>query len=207
MPETSMDWKTLLDGWEREILQYLRENENWRLHDRGSEAIERNSLRYPGADDAQIQALETRLGINLPPSYAAFLRETNGWIQIGMDVQDGRLYPTDEVGWFKDTNPDSLTNWVMGVFLPSGGFPQVPDAVYFIYGSEQDCAALRTEYLATALAISEEAESAIYLLNPQVITPEGEWEAWLFGYHLPGAYRYRSFWDLMQAEYQRTIPR
>jgi hypothetical protein len=39
---------------------------------------------------------------------------------------------------------------------------------------------LRVEYLESALEISDEGDSAIYVLNPKVVTPAGEWEAWLF---------------------------
>ena len=46
------------------------------------------------------------------------------------------------------------------------------------------------------------SDSAIYLLNPKVVTPDGEWEAWFFANWLPGAARYRSFVELMQAEYR-----
>ena len=52
------------------------------------------------------------------------------------------------------------------------------------------------------LEISDESDSAIYLLNPEVVTAEGEWEAWLFANWLPGASRYRSFAELMEAEYR-----
>jgi hypothetical protein len=42
-----------------------------------------------------------------------------------------------------------------------------------------------------------------YVLNPEVVTPEGEWEAWVMNWWKPSEVRrYRSFWDLMQAEYQ-----
>ncbi|HEY3110361.1 MAG TPA: hypothetical protein VGL23_16490 [Chloroflexota bacterium] len=34
-----------------------------------------------------------------------------------------------------------------------------------------------------------------------MVTPEGEWEAWFFANWYPGASRYRSFWELMQAEH------
>lgn len=45
------------------------------------------------------------------------------------------------------------------------------------------------------------ATLAILLLNPQVITSEGEWEAWFFSNWGPGADRYPSFWELMQEQY------
>jgi hypothetical protein len=76
----------------------------------------------------------------------------------------------------------------------------VPDAEYFDYDETQ--AALRDEYLQTALEISEDTGDGVCLLNPQVVFPDGEWEAWFFAHWIPGAHRYRSFWDLMQAERQ-----
>ena len=47
--------------------------------------------------------------------------------------------------------------------------------------------------------------SAIYLLNPKVVTKDGEREAWFFANWLPGTIRYRSFRDLMKAEYQKFL--
>jgi hypothetical protein len=46
-------------------------------------------------------------------------------------------------------------------------------------------------------------DSAVCLLNPQAITRDGEWEAWFFANWLPGARRYRSFEELMRAEYNQ----
>jgi hypothetical protein len=81
----------------------------------------------------------------------------------------------------------------------------VPDEAYFVYGADQRSEWLRVEHLATALEVSAEGDSAIYLLNPQVVASQGEWEAWYFANWLPGAQRYRSFWDLMQAEYESFL--
>ena len=39
----------------------------------------------------------------------------------------------------------------------------------------------------------------ILLINPARINAEGEWEAWDFATWYPGAYRYRSFDDLVAA--------
>ena len=39
----------------------------------------------------------------------------------------------------------------------------------------------------------------IFLLNPQVMTTDGEWEAWFFGMSTtPCVYRYRSFGEMME---------
>jgi hypothetical protein len=45
----------------------------------------------------------------------------------------------------------------------------------------------------------------VYLLNPSVVFEGGEWEAWVFASVFPGAIRYRSFWELMKAEYQTEL--
>ena len=74
-----------------------------------------------------------------------------------------------------------------------------------VYGDHQDPARFRQEYLETALEISAEGDSAIYLLNPKVTSPEGEWEAWFFANWLPGASRYRSFWEMMVAEHESFL--
>ena len=70
-----------------------------------------------------------------------------------------------------------------------------------MYGETQDSVRFRVEYLESALEISDIGDSAIFLLNPKVLTPDGEWEAWFFGNWLPGANRYRSFAELMEDEY------
>jgi hypothetical protein len=69
-----------------------------------------------------------------------------------------------------------------------------------LYGEKQDCVNFRREYLQTALQISDVGDSAVVLLNPKVVTPEGEWETWFFANWLPGAIRYRSFGEWLAAE-------
>ena len=41
----------------------------------------------------------------------------------------------------------------------------------------------------------------IYVLNPLVVAPDGEWEAWRFAHWIPGAERFPSFELLMRAEH------
>ncbi len=57
----------------------------------------------------------------------------------------------------------------------------------------------------TAWQISSTEDGYVYLLNPLIIDHRNEWEAWDFGSKYPGAYRYRSFWDMMQAIYKRSF--
>ncbi|MFF0205644.1 SMI1/KNR4 family protein [Streptomyces sp. NPDC005017] len=54
----------------------------------------------------------------------------------------------------------------------------------------------------TTLKISHTPDAtATYLLNPEVVTAEGEWEAWYVAHWIDVVIRYRSFWDLMNCEY------
>jgi hypothetical protein len=106
-----------------------------------------------------------------------------------------------ELAWFKERRRDWVDGWRKGEFM-LGGRRSVPDSDYFVYGPQQAEYNLRMEYLEAALEISDEGDSAIYILNPKVVTPAGEWEAWFLASWLPGARRYRSFQDMMLAEYE-----
>lgn len=151
-------------------------------------------LGYRGATEEQIVNAETRLGTKFPPSYQEFLKISNGWMNSGWS--ELQLWSTEEVEWFATRNQ----NWIDG-WTPTDDeeIPTVSDDLYFVYGREQDCVKLRREYLQNALEISSDSmDGDIFLLIPEVIFDDGEWEAWHFGSKLPGATRYRSFYELMQ---------
>jgi hypothetical protein len=85
-----------------------------------------------------------------------------------------------------------------------GGFSglSIPDDQYFTYGENQNVSVVRLSYFFGTLQISDIGDDAVYLLNPQVVKEDKEWEAWLFAAWLPGAVRFPSFWHLMQAEFE-----
>ena len=184
----SHEWLPFLQQWSREIATAPNQVEKL-----PPDVIASGWLGYPGATEEQLQQAEARLGVHLPPSYRTFLATTNGWRTTGTFID--RLWSTEEVEWFKARNQDWIDAYTQF------GYTEVSDEEYFVYGDEQDSAFFRTEYLTSALEISDVGDSAILLLNPQVVSPQGEWEAWFFANWLPGATRYRSFWDLMQAQY------
>jgi cell wall assembly regulator SMI1 len=177
--------------------------ENWlsllRLWERHPSAkVGTDSALRDGATPDEIAALELRLGLELPPSYRQFLSVTNGWrVPRG---STGRFWQTSEVDWFRERHGDWIEayNTTLPGLRPA---PRATDAEYFVYGESQDPVWFRPEYLSSALEISDEGDSAIYLLNPEIVTPDGEWEAWFFANWLPGAVRYPSFWALMLAGY------
>ncbi|HEX2913279.1 MAG TPA: HEAT repeat domain-containing protein [Chloroflexia bacterium] len=187
----SFNWEGLLKKWSLALL-----GSNDLQEEPASEAIETGWLGAPGASEAELVELETRLGVTLPPSYRAFLKVSNGWGQLTNFIY--KLWSSREVDWFRVRNQDWIDAW------SADPYP-VPDEEYFVYGEEQNVVNVRTEYLASALEISDLGDSAIYLLNPEVVTPEGEWEAWFFANWLPGMRRYRSFWEMMLDEYQSFL--
>jgi hypothetical protein len=163
------------------------------------EVIASGWLGYPGATEEQIKKAELRLGTTLPPAYREFLKVTNGWRQLSPFIYN--LWSTEEIKWFALRNQD----WIDAYVQPYAALESVPDEEYFVYGDEQDSVLIRVEYLQTALEISDTGDSSILLLNPQIVTAGGEWEAWFFATWLPGATRYRSFWEMMQDEYQSFL--
>lgn len=203
---STFNWESFLRRWSQEILESIADNQE-KLP---SEVIRSGWLGYPGATNEQITRAEDRLGIALPPSYRAFLKVSNGWRQTTPFIP--RLWSTEEIEWFTVRHQDWINAFLDHHEHPSTDSPNsgsaptsVSDAEYFVYGDDQDCSKIRFEYLQTALEISAKGDYAIYLLNPKAIAADGEWEAWFFGDWLPGADRYRSFCEMMQAEYENFL--
>ena len=194
---TPEDWRDLLLRWNGELLTSTP------IDARVPEAAVRSGwLGLPAATEEQIAHAEARLGTTLPPSYRAFLRVSNGWPHTGTLV--GRIYRVEEIGWFGERHRDWIDAWMSGA-ESQGPNPPVPDEKYFVYGKAQNTVHMRPEYLDGALEVSEAFDGGIYLLNPQVVTPAGEWEAWFFANWLPGAIRHRTFWDMMTHEHEMFL--
>jgi SMI1 / KNR4 family (SUKH-1) len=189
MPE--FEWKAFLTEFNRELLASAE------LRSRlPQEVAESGWLGSPGASEAEISEAEARLGVRLPPSYRSFLQFSNGWRQTGFFID--RLWPADHVAWFKERNQQ----WIDAYTEPASDSPPPSDEEYLVYGEQQDTCIFREEYLKTALEISDTGDACIMLLNPKIVTPDGEWEAWFFANWYPGAARFRSFRELMEEQRQ-----
>lgn len=140
----------------------------------------------PGATEADIAALERRLGLALPPSYRQFLATAAGVT----DVLAGDFLAAADVDWCRTLAPNIIEDYRVED-------PQLPDEEYFDY-DRHNYGSYRAGHLEKALLISKDEGSGVYLLNPEVITEDGEWEAWFLAYWYPGADRRPSFWALMQ---------
>ncbi|UIE37551.1 SMI1/KNR4 family protein [Leptodesmis sichuanensis] len=209
---SAFDWKSFLQQWSQAILESMTEEQLAQLP---PDVIATGWLGYPGATEQQLAQVEAQLRMPLPPSYREFLKVSNGWRQMTPFIH--KLWSTEGIAYFAsrhlqwieafiETHKSAYLNFAQAQELGDFWEPlSVSDDEYFTYGEEQDCSQIRVEYLKTAIAISDVGESAIYLLNPQVVTEQGEWEAWFFADWLPGADRYRSFQEMMVAEYQNFL--
>ncbi len=201
---STFNWDCFLKRWSHELLDSMGK-ERSKLP---PEVLQSGWLGYPGATEEQITHAEVRLKTSLPSSYREFLKVSNGWRQTTPFIY--KLWSTEDIEWFCVRHQAWIDCFVQSYkdidnLASSCGHPLIPDTDYFVYGDAQDCSKLRVEYLQTALQISDKGDSAIYLLNPQVVTEDGEWEAWFFGDWLPGADRYRSFREMMEVEYENFL--
>jgi cell wall assembly regulator SMI1 len=179
-----LDWRPFLTLWSKQLLQSSlaanlqppAESDEW--------------LGFTGATNRSIQNLEQRLGVSLPPSYRAFLTVSNGWRRTTPFI--ARVRPVEDIDWFRIENQ----HWVE---VYSENDSEQPDVEYYDYGPHGGDHQ-RAAHMASLLQISD-VDDGVYLLNPQAVTPDGEWEAWFFANWVPGAIRFPSFAHLMVREY------
>ena len=211
------DWEAFLQKWNKVLIEsvsfaeYLKYPSNHFPDEYASEVLASGWLGYPGATEEQLLELEKRLGKSLPPSYREFLKATNGWRYAGNRIP--RIWSIEKIDWLIAANQESIEAWKQGAEFgleysdSEPDIPSIPDEEYFVYGYDQFTYNFRFEYLDNTLEISDHeiAGTGVYMLNPQVVFPDGEWEAWFYAHWLPGAIRYQSFWELMQAEYSTFL--
>lgn len=155
-------------------------------------------IAYAGAAEDQIAAAEERLKIKLPPSFRTFLSACNGW-KFASDMTP-IIRPVEKIRRFRKEHKDWYEAYHMGADEPLSAM----EKDYFDY-AKQDCVVFEIKHLAQALCISEICDDAVVLLNPMVIWPDGEWEAWFFSNSSPGATRYRSFATWMMQELDQPL--
>ncbi|HEV3444278.1 MAG TPA: HEAT repeat domain-containing protein [Gemmataceae bacterium] len=179
-----IDWKPILVQWSKELMTTdlarhvdpLPESREW--------------LGFDPATASEIEALETRLRVTLPPSYKSFLLTTNGWRTLTSFIY--RLRPAGEVEYFRVENE----HWVEA-YAEAGS--DEDDEEYYDY-TKDGGSGHRAEHMSSLVQISDVGDG-VYLLNPQAVTPDGEWEAWFFANWVPGAERYPSFAHLLLRDY------
>ena len=180
-----IDWKPFLTNWSKQLLQSSLAED---LHPSVNST---DWLGYKRATQRSIQNLEKQLGISLPASYRAFLEVSNGWRRTTPFI--ARVRSVEDVDWFRIENKQ----WVE-VYSQDGS--EQSDTEYYTYGPD-GAADHRPQHMASLLQVSD-VDDGVYLLNPQSVTPDGEWEAWFFANWVPGATRFPSFAHLMLHEYR-----
>jgi len=167
----AFDWRGFLEQWSKELLR-----DPGVVAGLPDDVIASGWLGYPSATEEQIVEVEDHLGVTFPPSYRAFLRVSNGWRRLTPFID--RLWSTEDIEWFSVRNQE----WID---ISNEDAVSVSDEEYFVYGEEQTPITMRDDYMRTALEISDVGDSAVYLLNPQVVTEDGEWEAWFLARGCP----------------------
>jgi hypothetical protein len=192
---TVEDWKNLLEKWNKAIFDNIDEGHVENYESQFPDVLESKCCLQIVATEEEISELEKRLGAKLPLSYRNFLVASNGFTILDEYCE---LYGTDQIKWFIEENRDWAECW-------GDNGDDIEDEKYFQYGKHQDSCWIRGRYMKTALQISSTEDGYVYLLNPEIIDSRNEWEAWDFGNKNAGAYRYRSFWDMMQKVYKRSF--
>jgi hypothetical protein len=182
------EWQPWLQEWNRELLaRYDPTEHNAFVDAQVTPAVLTSGwLGFPGVSEEQLAELELRLGRDAPSLISLLSTLSNGFLQPGVIVPR-ILRPMKWVGC-ETSIRTPLTFGQRGCRARDGVAD--PDAF--------------EQYLPTALQVSarETVGTAMYLLNPQVASAEGEWEAFFFAHWVPGVQRFPSFWALMQAELQ-----
>ncbi|PPT06412.1 hypothetical protein CKA32_003149 [Geitlerinema sp. FC II] len=194
------DWRHLTQVWHESLFYEFSQEDYYLFCSVDFNRIQQIHRNQQGATEEDIQKLERRLKKSLPLSYRNFLLCCNGWFVPAYFSM--KFLDTEKINWFDNLNPEWIKIWTN--FSDREIDEEIDNEEYFQYGKSQSCCQFRSQYLKTALQISTDCDGYVYLLNPEVIDERGEWEAWEFGDKYPGAYRYRSFWEMMQAIYKRA---
>jgi HEAT repeat protein len=191
---TIEEWRAFLQQWSDEWLE---------TDTKFPTAVrKRRWLGYDPATEDQIERVETRLGYRLPPSYRAFLLTSNGWRLTSPMVK--RLRPVSAIRWLLEEEPGRFE-----LELPTEDEAplQGPTAEEYYSYTQEFSVFADPQHFRKLLTIADpiEGDSLIYVLNPEAVTEDGEWEAWEDAHWNPGSVRYPSFAHLMRNEYEMFL--
>ncbi|CAN1213454.1 Cell wall assembly/cell proliferation coordinating protein, KNR4 [Tumidithrix helvetica PCC 7403] len=200
---TVEDWNNFLEKWNTAIFENLDKEHLDNYQNEFSEALESKCCLWEGATEDDISELEDRLKTRLPLSYKSFLLASNGFTILNRYCE---LYGTDQIKWFIEGNKEWAEIW-------SGDEDRIDEEWAEIWGIDYDDENIgntehfldESQHIKSTLQISTSRDGDVFLLNPKIIDSRNEWEAWDFGNKNPGAYRYKSFWDMMQDLYSKSF--
>lgn len=201
-PET---WAQFLECWTDEsLLAYSKADD---LTEMERVILKRKSQGFPAATREQIADKEKELNIDLPKSYKDFFLASNGWFMPHLDYGDGLILPIDKVSYFSEIAPEFYS--IVTEALNNGpfvsGFTRSEIANnQEDYTENQNSVLFEERHFINSIAISEDVDAGIYLINVHKNTPENELEIWFYSSNHPGVEKFVSFAHLMQYSYLKT---
>ena len=198
------DWKHFLQCWREHVNNRLNLGRGYS----GLKLLPPNMNVVPlGKSVVESQAIikkyEEKLGVKLPASYKHFIEATNnqGWYIESSTAPASRvtLLPLDEIGPYPDKDPKNLEYWKRSD--PSSRPIDIHRYVRYGYHPDpmkrQDPAYFEVSQLETLLLIGAFEGGGAILLNPKIVSTDGEFETWVLDFKT-FAWRYRSFAEMMQ---------
>ena len=200
---TEQDWHSFLSCWRSHVQARLARGESYTKLQSVPPALNQLSVDSTAAKRAIADA-ERRLGIKLPASYVHFVLASGdaGWFIESFGTPDdanGKLISVSAIDLYPRADPENFGYW-------SNSGPDtlnIEAEKYLRYGyhSEpllrQDSVYFRIDQLNSLIKVGDLDQGDAILLNPKVISVDGEMEAWLLSFK-SFASRYRSFAELMQ---------
>ncbi|GAA2248521.1 SMI1/KNR4 family protein [Streptomyces amakusaensis] len=179
-PESPFDWREFLTLWSGEWADAQAPDEE---DEAQSELIAARWLGCPGASDADIAALEQRIGYRLPPSLGAFLRISDGWRPAD--------HPVYRLAGTRDIHPHE-DEWdlaeVFGEHLDEDASPQ---------------RLLEAGMWQRAFGLHAETDMTLVLIDPLDRGAEGEWAVYEYAsWRAAPPDRYPSFRHYMEHLYR-----
>lgn len=190
-------WQAFLRDWDvqaRDLMQRLPES-----NDPATEEFNvRATLLQEGATDENLAAGARALGMTLPESLQRFYRASNGLIVPVLDAEHARIVGAEHLAFLRDNEP-----WII-LDREADRF-DMPDEQYRRYGRAQNPLAIPSKYFRGLVQLCPMVDSAVLVLNPQVVTAEGEWEAWRMSFEAPGTIRFPTFEAMMLELKERSL--
>lgn len=167
---------TTVEGWRAYLADYgkdvVRTMDERRRRLLTEDQLSSGWLGGDPVDESRIATLEARLGARLPASYRAFVGASDGWQEIGQFMYEMRGIA--DIDWFRVADPQTCE----------------------ILGDDPELGPI----LRRALLISKHGDAQYWFLDPEDVSPEGEWAGYTWSSWGFLSERYPSFAALVAAE-------
>jgi hypothetical protein len=183
-----------LQFWSDAVLARLR-RARFPLDALQSRLVREGSILSRPADAADIEAWTARFGMEMPASLRALYAVSDGvFASVDFAKEKRVLLPAARLRWLHEEDAQLVQIWQRN----AGG--DASDADYHVYGERQDVVKLRPSYMSRMVCLSPVVDGGVLLLNPAIRFADGEFEAWDFSVKYPGARRYPSLAELLEAQ-------